>query len=208
MEQNESEATGFSETEYEKLKFLYEKAIEGRNVHLQSFNHWMNMYAIFNGALFVALYNFKEIEFRLLVSFLGCVAGIFWHLSSHGFYDWIISWINVVTFYEKRLTKNPVYGMFVQPETKIKSPISTQKVTMLFSIIVAITWGIALLVFSIKCGKLALGVFILAITLTALAFRFFPDCWKETNLKDTHIIIHKDKYGFAILSKPTTEEKN
>lgn len=208
MEQNESEATGFPETDYEELKFLYEKAIEGRNVHLQSFNHWMNMYAIFNGALFVALYNFKEIEFRLGVSFLGYVAGIFWHLSSRGFYDWIISWINVVTFYEKRLTKNPVYGMFVQSETEIKSPISTQKVTKSFSFIITIAWIVSSILYSIKVSFLAVIIVIAISILIPIIAHFFPDCCKETNLKDTHIIIHKDKYGFAILSKPTTEEKN
>lgn len=34
----------------EDKKYLYDKAVEGRAQHLQLFNHWMNMYAIFNGA--------------------------------------------------------------------------------------------------------------------------------------------------------------
>lgn len=85
-------------------KDLYEKAIEGRKHHYENYNHWMNMYAIFNGALFVGLYSQLEGKpYELAILILGCIAGWFWFFSVCGFYRWIISWISVVSYYEQKL---------------------------------------------------------------------------------------------------------
>ena len=82
-------------------KYLYEKAIEGRQFHMECFNHWMNMYAIINGALFAGLYAVEKTSHILSILVLGCLAGWFWHFSVHGFYRWIISWIRIVKCYHK-----------------------------------------------------------------------------------------------------------
>lgn len=85
-------------------KYLYEKAIEGRKFHMECFNHWMNMYAIINGALFAGLYSVKDsTAYSLSILVLGCMAGWFWFFSVCGFYRWIISWIRVVSHYEEKL---------------------------------------------------------------------------------------------------------
>ena len=154
-------------------KYLYEKAIEGRQFHMECFNHWMNMYAIINGALFAGLYTVKEISHTLSILVLGCLAGWFWHFSVHGFYRWIISWVKIVSHYEEKLFSNEtsknehlVYKIFDEDskeedrEEKLHSdreekknkkknkkkmyPFSTQKLTRAFTLCVAIVWTVLL----------------------------------------------------------------
>lgn len=145
-------------------KYLYEKAIEGRKHHLENYNHWMNMYAIFNGALFVGLYsiggkNVSESDyiFKLAILILGCIAGWFWFMSVCGFYRWIISWIRVVSYYESKLEENKdknkeekrVYRLFDDNKfdsTREKQvyPFSTQKITRAFTFCVAVIWTLLL----------------------------------------------------------------
>lgn len=149
------------EKEVERLKFLYEKAIEGRQHHQGNFNHWMNMYAIFNGALFAGYYtmsNNTEAIFKVLIVFLGCAAGWAWHFSSKGFYDWILSWINVVKKQEEKLDT-----LFAQNGNAVvyryytgKKTTSTQKVTKLFSLLAALAWSV---LFSDNASKLLVGHF-------------------------------------------------
>ena len=91
-------------------KYLYEKAIEGRQFHMECFNHWMNMYAIINGALFAGLYAVEKTSHILSILVLGCLAGWFWHFSVRGFYRWIISWIKIVSHYEEKLFSNETSG--------------------------------------------------------------------------------------------------
>lgn len=62
----------------EDEKYLFDKVIQARYEHIHSYNHWMNMYAIFNGALFVCLYtlngkNTNSILLGLLTLFLGVI---------------------------------------------------------------------------------------------------------------------------------------
>lgn len=141
-------------------KDLYEKAIEGRKHHYENYNHWMNMYAIFNGALFVGLYSQPDGKpYELAILILGCIAGWFWFFSVCGFYRWIISWISVVSYYEQKLCvdknntknekeKNPyVYRLFFDGSGKGKfsltlknRPFSTQKLTRNFTFLVSIVW--------------------------------------------------------------------
>ena len=142
-------------------KYLYDKAIEGRQFHMECFNHWMNMYAIINGALFAGLYTVKEISHTLSILVLGCLAGWFWHFSVHGFYRWIISWIKIVSHYEEKLFSNEtsknehlVYKIFDEDSKeedrnekknkKKKYPFSTQKLTRAFTLCVAIVWTVLL----------------------------------------------------------------
>ena len=136
-----------SEASEERLKFLYERAIEGRQHHQGNFNHWMNMYAIFNGALFAGYYTMSaktEAVFKVLIVFLGAVAGWAWHFSAKGFYDWILSWIQVVKKREEKLDalcaqdgNAVVYRYYTGKKTT-----STQKVTKLFSLLTALAWSV------------------------------------------------------------------
>ena len=128
----------------------YKVAIEERARHQQNYNHWMNMYAIFNGALLIAFTADGVCDlFKLLVSLLGVFTSSLWIMSVNGYYEWIISWIKVVSFYEAKLQmevnnesnedKNVyIYRLFAK--TKKKFPFSTQKCTKAFTISVLIGW--------------------------------------------------------------------
>ena len=171
-QQNSNMNEGENPNMNENNKYLYEKAIEGRQFHMECFNHWMNMYAIINGALFAGLYAVEKTSHILSILILGCLAGWFWHFSVHGFYRWIISWIRIVSHYEEKLFSNEtskkkhlVYKIFDEGKKKstcwekikaffskigfsTKYPFSTQKLTRAFTFCVAIVWTV-LLAFSI-----------------------------------------------------------
>lgn len=137
----------------------YEKAIEGRFQHMNQFNYWMNMFAIFNGALFVGYYNVvKECKctgaipcdtgfvLSSVILLLGVVSAWLWFFSACGFYRWNISWINIVKKFEKdELIDKHVYRAFAYPKNlktkKITTrPFSTQKLAKAFVLCIAIAW--------------------------------------------------------------------
>lgn len=67
------------QNEFDQCFRYYEKAIEGRNFHYQNYNAWVNLYAIFTGALFVGFYTLPEeqgIGIKLLVILLGLITSI------------------------------------------------------------------------------------------------------------------------------------
>ena len=148
----------------------YKTAIEGRSVHLQSYNHWMNMYAIINGALFAGLNNFYcHAVMKTLITLLGFLAGWFWFFSVCGFYKWIISWISVVSYHEQKLASEqdteidsgktdkvyiyrlfcPIKFKFCNPFMNFRNlsmrPFSTQKLTRNLAFCIAIIWTILFL---------------------------------------------------------------
>lgn len=146
---------------WEKILEYYKIAIDGRKTLLENYNHWMNMYAIINGALFVGFYSIAEkssdavpfiIKFAILV--LGCVAGWLWHFSTKGYYDWMLSWLNVISFYENKLRECTesdsvyIYRAFIISKgnkmlnEKTIQPFSTQKLTQKFTLVVAIVWSL------------------------------------------------------------------
>lgn len=135
----------------EDEKYLFDKAIQARYEHIHSYNHWMNMYAIFNGALFVCLYtlngkNTNSILLGLLTLFLGVIAGWCWYFSAKGFYDWLLSYIKNTNKHEKILNIKDedkvfsiFYGKLENKELK-ENPYSTQKLTQFFTFCIAVAW--------------------------------------------------------------------
>lgn len=137
-------------------KYFFDKVINARYEHIHFYNHWMQMYAIFNGALFVGLYTAKDAIFlRFLIVLLGVVAGWCWHFSSKGFYNWLLSYIKSTKEYEKKLgikDEDSVFNVFYgelnntknskNGKNLKKNPYSTQKLTQFFTLIVAIFWSI------------------------------------------------------------------
>ena len=131
----------------------------------------MNMYAIFNSAMFVGLYTLKASEhfhssfLELLIILLGFIAGWFWYFSSRGFYRWIISWIKTVNYFENDLnSKVHLYRRFVHTENEKESdiyaynPFSTQKLTKRFTLAIAIAWSILLSYFLYKKNILNISI--------------------------------------------------
>lgn len=182
-------------------KFLYEKAIEGYQQHHRNFNHWMRMYAIFNGALFVGLYSLKSyccwepVFLSLIIIILGNIAGWCWFFSVCGFYRWILSWIGVVKRCEAPLNghTNP-YRIFVHLPTERENgifyykPFSTQKLTLMFTLIVSIAWSLILGWFLInyyvpECCK---TIFFIVFPISVGLFIVFCNILCRENLEDTH----------------------
>lgn len=151
----------------------YEKAIEGRFQHMNQFNYWMNMFAIFNGALFVGYYNVVK-EYKCtgaipcdtgfvlssVILLLGVVSAWLWFFSACGFYRWNISWINIVKKFEKEeLVDNHVYRAFAYPK-KLENkkfttrPFSTQKLAKAFVLCIAIAWT---LIAAFNIAKIFIG---------------------------------------------------
>lgn len=105
----------------------YEKAISGYQFQVGRYNTWMNYYAIFVGALFVALYSIwpkSEVEtlccvckpvcsriptaaesqewiLPFLISVLGWIASLCWYGALLGYRKWNEHWMGVVQKIEK-----------------------------------------------------------------------------------------------------------
>jgi hypothetical protein len=142
----------------EMEKEMYEKAIRGYEFHIQRYNTWMNQYAIFVGAFFVAYYSIvKEAAsgvIKFLIIAMGLVASFCWLGSFYGYYSWLKSWINIVHYHEgKILGMNKelrVYSM-VSEEAVKKRGYSTQKITLLFIWAVIVAWLILMVYEMIIC---------------------------------------------------------
>lgn len=151
-------------------KYLFDKSIQARYEHIHFYNHWMNMYAIFNGALFVCLYTLvKECKYcdsnlflflEILTSLLGVIAGWCWHFSSKGFYDWLLSYIKNTNEHENNLKiqgKDKIFNIFygeIENGKLAKNPYSTQKLTQCFTLFVALAWSIVIVLKFWSCLKI------------------------------------------------------
>ena len=119
-----------------KKLVAYEKAIDAYQFHVQRYHTWVNYYAIFVGALFVAFYTIlsgitNEVE--------SCCA---------------VQKVDITDFLG---TDNPVYAILIKNNviiTATRHPrfISTQKVTQIFLIGVIIAWNIIIIHYVMKAG--------------------------------------------------------
>lgn len=182
---------------HEDDKFLYEKAIEERMHHQQNFNHWMNMYAIFNGALFVGLYSTlckgeDYVLYRMIIGTLGIIAGWSWFFSVTGYYDWIQSWITIVSYYESKLKLYDGSAVFLYRlyGGTSKKPFSTQKLTKSFTFCVAVGWlGVmAWNILSLWNINIFLARCIISVVLVLIILGYFiyVGLRSQNDLKDTH----------------------
>lgn len=145
-------------------KEAYDKAIEAYQFHINRYNTWMNYYSIFVGVLFVALYSVmdkcdKFDIVKSVITLMGLFASVCWLLSFRGYYSWLISWTNVVQFYEKKITSenNRIY-LLINKTLIERYGYSTQKVTLCFIYMVIIAWGTILgwVIFPIKEDRISI----------------------------------------------------
>ena len=194
---------------------MYKIAIDGYHNHFERYNHWMNMYAIFNGALFVGLHSiidkscnsegFDLLPFlQLLILALGCISSWFWFFSAKGFYRWNISWVKTVAHHENKFIQNClgneskedvyVYKVFrkIGNEKYFEArPFSTQKITQWFTGSVAFAWSMITTLFLVKnnsslgCQTIFVSAFIIFVVVVA---GFVWTC-RESNLAKTHFVV-------------------
>ena len=151
----------------------YEKAIEGRNFHYQTYNEWVNLYSIFTGAIFIAYYtvldktNFLAKILLLVLPAIGFITSLCWLKSVQGFYEWIKSWIGVVQEYEEKLNQMQNQKLYVyKVYMNKKKSYSTQKITIIFISCLVFSW---------------IGVFLFSLGYIMKAY--LPDCFKGRSAK-------------------------
>lgn len=130
-------------TSDEKKRLAYNKAIEGYQFQVDRYNIWMNYYAIFVGALFIAFYTIwpsdssscccckcckpesgHDVWFLLLViSILGFFASVCWYGALLGYRKWNGHWMKIVRECENSLNKSekdlhPVYDEMPERSSK------------------------------------------------------------------------------------------
>lgn len=150
-------------------KLAYDKAIEGYQFQVGRYNIWMNYYAIFTGAFFVALYSIWpsasggcgcckccmpqvsgtgwNIWFLpLVISLLGLWASICWYGALLGYRKWNEHWMGIVRQCERNVlnptgnTGRQVYDKMPHSPYYAVGYISTQKITGLFIIGIILAW--------------------------------------------------------------------
>lgn len=132
------------------IKYFYERAIEGRKIILDEYHRWMYMFAIISGALFIGFYNISDDIFKFFICIVGCFSGFIWYFSFCGYHKWIISWINVVAYWEARLDKEytkenakaEIYVYRLFNSNKKPYPFSTPKLLKKLSVCIAVVWGL------------------------------------------------------------------
>lgn len=111
-----------------KKQVAYEKAIEAYQFHVQRYHTWVNYYAIFVGALFVAFYTIiaqtdfeihyyfmevskirSELLLPIIIALLGWSTSIAWFASIVGHYAWMNSWIEIVKLNEEVFFSNSFF---------------------------------------------------------------------------------------------------
>lgn len=127
----------------EQRRFMYQKAIEAYQYHVNRYHAWMNYYALFNGALLVAFCTLlcattqiaggrgsvetEEIVLegggvilsnnygclQVLIIVLGILTSFLWLLSILGHRTWTLSWMSIICKYEKEYNFDPLYRMVI-----------------------------------------------------------------------------------------------
>lgn len=127
----------------EQRRFMYQKAIEAYQYHVNRYHTWMNYYALFNGALLVAFCTLlcattqiaggkgavetEEIVLeggtvilsnnygylQVLIIILGILTSLLWLLSILGHRTWTLSWMSIICKYEREYGFDPLYRMVI-----------------------------------------------------------------------------------------------
>ena len=136
----------------DKMKEMaYEKAIEGYQFQVTRYNTWMNYYAIFVGALFIAFYTIMtstnpDNRILLVIAALGLFASLCWYGALLGYCKWNGHWMQNVYDLETKVFGDTfkVYRNMPatdKPEGKYAAGyVSTQKITGIFIISVMLAW--------------------------------------------------------------------
>lgn len=195
----------------------YEKAIEGRNIHMNYFKSWVNLFAIFNGALFAGYctitkeYKPENTILSMVVLVLGVISAWLWYFSMRGFAKWNLSWINLVKMLEKDdLGDKKVYRAFTYPKSKkdnrlTKRPFSTQTLARLFVLCIAIAWSIIAIYETVKnvaaanCILTKIFIILLPVITIVLLILVAASKGRESDLSKSH-------YLYEASGKDTFEE--
>lgn len=146
----------------EKIQKQYDRLINARNFHYENLNKWLMTFYVIIGALFVALqaihcgeHPHRHLELGIaLVGYMVSIASV---LSGKGYYYWETNWIRLVQEYEEKhiqIKTERVYSVFanMSNNNSLSNPVnganvSTSKVALAMTFIVATLWGAIVLYF-------------------------------------------------------------
>lgn len=145
---------------YEEFQYeQYQRIIEARNFHYESFSRWQNFFYMFVGALFIAFYSIcgkNYVFFEYCILALGYICSLFAFLSCRGYTYWWIHWNSKLTDYETNIFKcasndrNSVFQSVCPPCVTggILEPanVSTTKVATCLWFVITLVWGLVLAV--------------------------------------------------------------
>ena len=174
-------------TSDEAKKFAYEKAINGFQFQISRYNTWMNYYAIFVGALFIAFYKvFPAVKdadcfLPMTIAILGWFTSLCWYASLLGNSAWANNWMATVK--EIEAGNGDVIGKvysYMKLEGSERSAggrrkyISTQKATAAFIGAVCWAWAAAIAyLFVPQCEDAEFKKFLLAVIAGGIAVTAF-----------------------------------
>jgi hypothetical protein len=184
----------------------YNRAIEAYHKHYSRYNTWMNYYSLFVGALFIGYYTIENNDstIRLIIAIVGLLASICWLGSFTGYYHWLISYIKILTFHEKKFVEQyeeknrddlRIYSVVVKKDVK-KLGFSTQKITRYFIIGVLLAWIYLIILSTPLCcyTKDAIGIVIIIFSVIGILWllikrkHILSSVESHYNLKDGMII--------------------
>ena len=165
-----------------KLERAYKMSFEAYKLSVLRHREWMYIYAIIEGALFIALYTLLEASSLLsidniksflviLIAFLGAITSFCWFLSFRGHYEWTKNFIRILCKNEEMyFNDGEDRGLFVYaqviPDTEPKQRqtichlpgfFSTQKIMLLFIRIVFLAWIFVLIFLMCIYGGVKFG---------------------------------------------------
>lgn len=138
-------------TEEEKKDKQYERLIAARNFHYDNLNKWLTFFYVAIGAIFTGyctLHN--DTALGLIILGVGYVVGLAGYLSCKGYYYWENNWIMLLQDFERKNQNKDqrVYSVFANVKGLDKpwclvngANVSTTKVALLLTFIIACTFG-------------------------------------------------------------------
>ena len=134
---------------------VYKLFIQARDFHYDQMNKWSSHFYLVSAAVFIAYYNFvgegTSNKIKIIISAIGFVVSILWHLSVKGYSYWNVHYIDQLHKYERKIIRNVedrVYSEFKNQEKNNNyfSPISganvsTTRIAALLGFLVALGWS-------------------------------------------------------------------
>ena len=135
-------------------RFLYEQAVRGYEFNINRYKDWMNLYAIFVGAFFIAYYTLidKVNILSLIIILLGFVTSFCWLFSFYGYYNWQKSWVQILHYHESPFLEDTNIQVDDKNKYRVYSVAidngklySSQKIIKIFLNTVIAGWSILLI---------------------------------------------------------------
>ena len=147
----------------------YQRLIDARNYHYDNLNKWLMTFYVILGALFVAFYKMYPSNMAIIVAVLGYVVSVGALLSCKGYFYWEVDWIMLIHHFEKvnfKKKDDRVYSVFGNVKTNNSfccpitgASVSTTKVALAITTIVAVVWGtISFYLFYKLLGKWGINI--------------------------------------------------